>query len=625
MTRRRRWPRSRHDRDAAADEAVEVDYEPLPVVVDPRKALEPGAPVETCGWVAFPATGRRTSAAAHDPVVFRPRSSLNQLEEDPTMYDKRLTVLALVACLAAVKPLLSDELSPRLERRVRAALDAEQREAFAAGAAASEIVLADGQTLEELLIAAAAEAEQPLAYVALDPCLLVRTAGSAAGALQPGQIRGFRARGSLRPQGGAIAGCGVPEGARALAVIARALPRGKGSLLLGPAGSPSLGLPVLESAGAGSVTGPAIVELCDAAACAVDFQALAQGAAAHLVVSVVGYFAPLQLTQGPPGDGGPRGDTGPPGPQGPQGPQGTQGPPGPQGPRGDTGSPGPPGGQDVGHDHTLTGNGTTATPLGVAVPLMLSGNGRAIGVISAGSTTPSGHGVIGTGGPSSDDGDGGHGLVGFGGSASGTGKQGGDGVRGISGFGADGATAGLAGDFLGNVAVSGILSKGGGSFKIDHPLDPENMYLYHSFVESPDMMNIYNGNVTTDSGGRAVVALPDWFEALNSDFRYQLTVVGTFAQVIVAEKVRANRFTIRTSKPGVEVSWQVTGIRRDAFANAHRIPVEELKPAAERGRFLHPKALGQPEERGVERLILEELAGRQGVDAPATTASPERE
>jgi carbon-monoxide dehydrogenase large subunit len=35
------------DRYAAADgvEAVEVEYEPLPVVVDPRKALEPGAPV----------------------------------------------------------------------------------------------------------------------------------------------------------------------------------------------------------------------------------------------------------------------------------------------------------------------------------------------------------------------------------------------------------------------------------------------------------------------------------------------------------------------------------------------------------------------------------------------------
>lgn len=63
---------------------------------------------------------------------------------------------------------------------------------------------------------------------------------------------------------------------------------------------------------------------------------------------------------------------------------------------------------------------------------------------------------------------------------------------------------GFAGFFLGDVDVDGDLSKAGGSFKIDHPLDPANKYLYHSFVESPDMMNIYNGNVTTDAEGKAV-------------------------------------------------------------------------------------------------------------------------
>ena len=122
------------------------------------------------------------------------------------------------------------------------------------------------------------------------------------------------------------------------------------------------------------------------------------------------------------------------------------------------------------------------------------------------------------------------------------------------------------------VDVVGTLSKGGGSFKIDHPLDPANKYLYHSFVESPDMMNIYNGNITTDGDWLATVMLPDWFEALNRDFRYQLTVIGQFAQAIVAGKVANNQFSIQTDKPNVEVSWQVTGIRQDAYANAHRIP-----------------------------------------------------
>lgn len=144
----------------------------------------------------------------------------------------------------------------------------------------------------------------------------------------------------------------------------------------------------------------------------------------------------------------------------------------------------------------------------------------------------------------------------------------------------------------GNLDVGGTLTKGGGSFKIDHPLDPENRYLFHSFVESPDMMNIYNGNVVTDARGYATVELPEWFEALNRDFRYQLTVIGTFAQAIVAEKIRDGRLVIRTDKPNVEVSWQVTGIRQDAFANANRIPVEKDKPQDKRGRYLHPEAFG---------------------------------
>ena len=131
------------------------------------------------------------------------------------------------------------------------------------------------------------------------------------------------------------------------------------------------------------------------------------------------------------------------------------------------------------------------------------------------------------------------------------------------------------GFFAGNLNVTGKLTKGSGSFKIDHPLDPANKYLSHSFVESPDMMNVYNGNITTDRHGLATVNLPDYFEALNANFRYQLTVIGQFAQAIVKREISHNRFTIKTNKPLVKVSWQVTGIRHDAYANQYRIPVEE--------------------------------------------------
>ncbi len=180
--------------------------------------------------------------------------------------------------------------------------------------------------------------------------------------------------------------------------------------------------------------------------------------------------------------------------------------------------------------------------------------------------------------------------------------QGASGV-GVLGRLGSGVTTGYAGQFLGNVQVTGNLSKGGGSFKIDHPLDPANQYLYHSFVESPDMMNIYNGNVTTDANGEAVIQLPDWFEALNKDFRYQLTPIGQFAQAMVLKEIADNQFTIKTDKPNVKVSWQVTGIRHDPYANAYRIPVEEEKPTTERGRYLHPELYGQPESQGIEAML----------------------
>ena len=178
-------------------------------------------------------------------------------------------------------------------------------------------------------------------------------------------------------------------------------------------------------------------------------------------------------------------------------------------------------------------------------------------------------------------------------------ESGGIGVRGLAG------NDGWAGFFDGKVTVTGILSKGGGSLKIDHPLDPEHKYLLHSFVESPDMMNIYNGNVVTDGAGYAEVELPDWFETLNRDFRYQLTVIGTFAQAIIAEEIVDAAFLIQTSEPFVKVSWQVTGIRQDPFANANRIPVEEDKPASERGSYLHPEAYGPPASRNVPSLLSE--------------------
>ncbi len=169
-------------------------------------------------------------------------------------------------------------------------------------------------------------------------------------------------------------------------------------------------------------------------------------------------------------------------------------------------------------------------------------------------------------------------------------------------YGESYSTNGYAGYFSGRVHVAGTLSKSAGSFKIDHPLDPENQYLSHSFVESPDMMNVYNGNVVLDANGEAWVELADWFEALNVDFRYQLTPVGgPGPNLHIARKIEKNRFKIAGGSPGLEVSWQVTGIRQDPYARENRIQVEETKPAAERGTYLYPQGYDQPASRGVVR------------------------
>ena len=219
------------------------------------------------------------------------------------------------------------------------------------------------------------------------------------------------------------------------------------------------------------------------------------------------------------------------------------------------------------------------------------------GDTTSGSTSFGGSGVIayGGGGGGGTGGTGGAGAVFQGGN----GMYGGFGIVGISGNTTGGGFDQEAGYFVGDVYATGQINSGEAAVKIDHPLDPASKYLSHSAVVSSDMKTMYDGTVTTDASGQAIVELPDWFEALNRDFRYQLTVIGQFAQAIVATKVANHQFAIRTDKPNVEVSWQVTGIRQDAWANTHRTPVELDKPDGEKGFYLHPELYGAAPEQGI--------------------------
>jgi len=152
----------------------------------------------------------------------------------------------------------------------------------------------------------------------------------------------------------------------------------------------------------------------------------------------------------------------------------------------------------------------------------------------------------------------------------------------------------------GGMFLHGDLNAANVKSKIDHPVDPANKYLTHSSVESPEMMNVYSGNAVLDDNGEAVVELPDYFEAFNTHFRYQLTPIGASApNLYVAEKIKNNSFTIAGGKPNQEISWMVTGIRQDAYAKANPVEVEQEKLGEEKGKYLHPALFGEPVEKSV--------------------------
>ena len=73
-----------------------------------------------------------------------------------------------------------------------------------------------------------------------------------------------------------------------------------------------------------------------------------------------------------------------------------------------------------------------------------------------------------------------------------------------------------------------------------------------------------------------------------------MTVIGTFAQAIIFKKINNNQFSIKTDKPQVEVSWQVTGVRNDPYAQQNRIKVEVEKESENKGKYLRPVEYGKP-------------------------------
>lgn len=159
-------------------------------------------------------------------------------------------------------------------------------------------------------------------------------------------------------------------------------------------------------------------------------------------------------------------------------------------------------------------------------------------------------------------------------------------------------TSNYASVINGNEIIYGSISKSSGTFTIDHPLDPENKILQHSFVESPDMKNVYDGVISLDAKGNATVSLPDYFTALNKDYRYQLTSIGAAAPSLhISQELANGSFSIAGGKANSKVSWQITGIRQDAHALKNPVVVESDKAEHQKGHFLDAAAHGFGQDR----------------------------
>ena len=188
------------------------------------------------------------------------------------------------------------------------------------------------------------------------------------------------------------------------------------------------------------------------------------------------------------------------------------------------------------------------------------------------------------------------------------------GVSGIGGYigveGVQNGTGGLAAVYAdGDLGASGFKS-----FIIDHPLDPKNKILKHFALESNEVLNVYQGNTVIRRDGKAIVDLPNYFHAININYNYQLTAIGTPKQPWVYKEIDNGVFTI-AGEPGTKVSWMVIANRNDAYVQTHpkRILNEIDKREVDKGKFLDPLSYGESINM---KIGYREVVRETGAEAP---------
>jgi hypothetical protein len=118
-------------------------------------------------------------------------------------------------------------------------------------------------------------------------------------------------------------------------------------------------------------------------------------------------------------------------------------------------------------------------------------------------------------------------------------------------------------------SVIGALSKGSGSFKIDHPLKPNTHHLVHSFIEGPQADLIYRGKATLVNG-RAEVNIDTVAGMTEGTFVALCREVQCFTSNesdwdAVRGSVSGNKLTIecQSQSSSAIISWLVIGERQD--------------------------------------------------------------
>lgn len=263
-----------------------------------------------------------------------------------------------------------------------------------------------------------------------------------------------------------------------------------------------------------------------------------------------------------------------------------------------------------GHGLLVAGGNQAATTF-AGTGLGISGTGRLIGILGRSTVAGDSNGIlaIGNGGLTAYTVPGGSGvsatatntgIYAYGTDINSTGIYGDGGDMGVYGLG----FGGVVGETYDPALGWGVFSFGDFGaigtkyFVIDHPLDPANKYLKHANIESNEILNLYRGTEIFDGSGRAVVNLPNYYDAININPSYQLTPVGAaMPNLYIEQEVTNGRFIVAGGVPGKKVSWQLTAERNDPYMQKYpQKRIMETDKGNDRGKYLMPELYGKSRE-----------------------------